>query len=120
MPYRVKGIRWTPTGGLMALEEIRTVEEAQPLKGKPLLWPRAWIQQYVPELIFPEWLVGMSVIINQTHAGVVEDVTELPTQWLLHVRIDEKVYPIPFLPEQDKKIGEAPLEVTLPPGWQLR
>ncbi len=113
-------MQWVPAGGYLSVEEISSVDEARALKGASMALPRPWIEAHFPEVFFPEWLAGRPVVINHTHAGTVEAVTELPSQWLLQVRIGEERYEVPFIPSEGADLRKEPLELSLPEGWQLK
>ena len=118
-PFFVEKI--TPSGDkfYVAVQDIKTVEQAQNLVGKSVYLPLEMLPELSGKQFYYHEIVGFTVVDSEKgELGPVTEVLEYPTQAILQVMKDKKEILIPILDhviqnvDRDKKI----LHITAPEG----
>ena len=118
-PFFVEKITASGDKFFIAVQDIKTVEQAQNLVGKTVYLPLELLPKLSGKQFYFHEIVGFTVVDTEKgELGPVTEVLEYPTQAILQVMKDKKEILIPILDQviqnvdRDKKI----LQITAPEG----
>ena len=119
LPWFIKKLEWTGFNeGIILFEEINTPEKAKAFSGSPLCLNESEAKTYFKESAGElDFLIGFKAIIDE-QPGIIEEISEMPGQTLLHIKLNGKEIMIPFVEDFVVEINRRKKEITfeLPDG----
>lgn len=107
LPYFTISIK----DGLVSLEDITTIEQAQKLVGQ-----QVWLEsKHIEEDEFTDWqkLIGYTIVENKIILGAIEDIMMVPSQELFVIKYNNKEVLIPAHIDFIEKIDKAKKQIIM-------
>lgn len=119
LPYFITSIKLNGDEAIVSLEEVKTVEQANKLKGADIYLPLEQLPKPPKDEFYWHDLLGCEIIDEELGAlGTIEEVVETSGHNLLTFKYQNKEVLVPFVKQFIKQVDikAKKLEVQLPDG----